>query len=83
MVQGPQVFSSTSPLVLLPVHSLQAELLAAKEASLRGGVCAGPAPRRHRPLPLPHGLPPAGGGAAHLSQRLPAGVEWQGAHLPR
>lgn len=83
MVPGPEVFSSTSLLVLSSVRSLQAELLAAKEASLRGGVRAGPAPRRHRPLPLPHGLPPAGGGPAHLPQRLPAGVEWQGPHLPR
>lgn len=63
------------------VHSLQAELFTAQEASLRGGVRAGPATWRHRPLPLSHGLPPAGGGAAHLPQRLPASVEWQGAQL--
>lgn len=62
--------------------SLQAELLAAQEASLWGGVGAGPAARGHRPLPLPHGLPPAGGAAAHLPQRLAAGVERQGAELP-
>lgn len=65
------------------VHSLQAELLTTQEASLWGGFCAGLAPWRHRPLPLPHGLPPAGRDAAHLPQRLPAGVERQGAHLQR
>ena len=63
------------------VRSLQAELLAAQEASLRRGVRAGPPPRGHGPLSLPHGLPPAGGVAAHLPQRLPARVEREGAQL--
>lgn len=63
------------------VCSFQAELSPTEEASLWGGVCAGPAPWRHRSLSLPHGLPPAGGDAAHLPQRLPARVEQQGAEL--
>lgn len=63
------------------VFSLQAELFAAEEASLWGSVRAGPAPWRDRSLSLPHGLPPAGGAAAHLPQRLPASVEREGAEL--
>lgn len=68
---------------LLPPRSLQVELLAAKAATLRRGVCVGPAPGRRRPLSLPYGVPPAGGAAADVPERLPARVEWQVAQLPR
>lgn len=76
----PNIHTAPKP-VTSSVCSLQAELFAAEEASLWGGVGAGSAPWRHRPLSLPHGLPPAGGAAAHLHQRLAAGVEQQGAQL--
>lgn len=70
-------------LFFLTPRSLQVELLAAEAATLRRGVCAGPAPGSRRPLSLPHGVPPAGGAAADVPKRLPARVEWQVAQLPR
>lgn len=63
--------------------SLQTELFPSQKASLWGGDCTRSASWRHCPLPLPHGLPSAGGWAAHLLQRLTARVEREGAHLQR
>lgn len=68
----PQV---ASKLFFLTPRSFQAELLAAEAATLRRGVSARPAPRRCRPLSLPYGVPPAGGAAADVPERLLACVE--------